>query len=65
MNSPDDRLKENIERLKETLAGKKLCQHCFLENHLRAYLEVMADEPDQYIKMSEVYHALRIIIGDE
>jgi hypothetical protein len=34
-----------------------------LEQHLREYL--MGDEPDGYIKISEVYHHLRRILGDE
>ena len=44
----------------------KFCTHCFLESHLRAYLEVMADEPDEFIKMSTIYHNLKAILdGNE
>lgn len=45
--------------------NKNLCTHCFLETHLRAFVEVMADEPDQYIKMSTIYHNLKTILGDD
>ena len=33
--------------------------------HLREYIEIMSDEPDCYIKASEVYHSIRRMIGDE
>ncbi len=33
--------------------------------NIREYLEVMANEPDGYIRMSEVYHTIRRILGDE
>ena len=36
-----------------------------LANILRDWLEVMADEPEGYIKISEVYHSIRRMIGDE
>jgi hypothetical protein len=36
-----------------------------LEQHLREYVEIMKDEPDEYILISEVYHHLRRILGDE
>jgi len=36
-----------------------------LEHHLREYVEILADEPDGYIKLSQVYHHLRRILGDE
>jgi len=36
-----------------------------LERHLREYLDIMANEPDGYIKISEVYHHIRRILGDE
>lgn len=37
-----------------------------LEYHLREYLKVMADEPaEELIKVSDVYHHLRRILGDE
>ena len=51
--------------LKEMTDTNKLCKHCFIETHLRAFIEVMADEPDQYIKMSTIYHNLKVILGDE
>tara|TARA_B100000029_G_scaffold509210_1_gene597857 strand:+ start:1128 stop:1337 length:210 start_codon:yes stop_codon:yes gene_type:complete len=51
--------------MKDISNGNKLCKHCFLETHLRAFIEVMADEPDQYIKMSTIYHNLKTILGDE
>ena len=34
-------------------------------NHLREYVKVMKDEPDEYILLSTVYHNLRRILGDE
>ena len=34
-------------------------------NHIREYLKVMKDEPDEYILLSRVYHDLRRILGDE
>lgn len=34
-------------------------------DHIREWLEVMADEPEGYIEISEVYHAIRRMIGDE
>jgi len=36
-----------------------------LERHLREYLDIMANEPDGYIRISEVYHHIRRILGDE
>ena len=42
-----------------------MCKHCFLESHIRSYLEVMADEPDQYVKMSTIYHNLKAILDDD
>jgi CRISPR/Cas system-associated endonuclease Cas3-HD len=32
---------------------------------IREYLEIMSNEPEGYIKMSEVYHSIRRILGDE
>ena len=34
-------------------------------DHIREYLKVMKDEPDEYILLSKVYHDLRRILGDE
>jgi hypothetical protein len=65
----DDVKPEDVEVFREWVkdmrSNNKLCSHCFLETHLRAFLEVMADEPDQYIKMSVIYHNLKMILGDE
>ena len=36
-----------------------------LRKHIREYLNVMKDEPDEYILLSKVYHDLRRMIGDE
>ncbi len=36
-----------------------------IKYHLRDYLEVMKDEPDEYILLSKMYQDLRRIIGDE
>ena len=33
--------------------------------HIEEYLNIMKDEPDEYILLSKVYHDLRRIIGDE
>ena len=33
--------------------------------HIREYVKVMADEPDEWIKLREVYHALKRMLGDE
>jgi len=33
--------------------------------HIREYLNVMKDEPESWIKMSEVYHSLKRMLGDE
>ena len=33
--------------------------------HIKEYLSVMKDEPDEYILLSKVYHDLRRILGDE
>ena len=33
--------------------------------HIREYLEVMKDEPDEYILLSRVYHDLMRILGEE
>jgi len=33
--------------------------------HIREYLSVMKDEPEGYIKLSKVYHDLRMMLGDE
>lgn len=32
---------------------------------IREYLSTMKDEPEGYIKMSEVYHSIRRMINDE
>jgi len=32
---------------------------------LRDYVDILADEPDGYIKISVIYHHLRRILGDE
>ena len=34
-------------------------------SHIREWLEVMRTEPEGYIKLSEVYHSLRRMLGDE
>ena len=34
-------------------------------NHIREYLKVMEDEPDEYILLSRVYHDLKRILGEE
>ncbi len=36
-----------------------------LEDNLREYTKVMMDEPDEWIKLSEIYHSLKRILGDE
>jgi hypothetical protein len=62
--SDDD--KERFRKwMKDITDNQKLCNHCFLESHLRAFVEVMADEPDEFIKMSTIYHNLKMILGDE
>lgn len=33
--------------------------------HIREYLKVMKDEPEEYILLSKVYHDLRRMLGDE
>ncbi len=33
--------------------------------HLREYVDVMEHEPESWIKLSEVYHSLKRILGDE
>ena len=33
--------------------------------HIREYRESMRTEPDQWILMSEVYHALGVMLEDE
>ena len=33
--------------------------------HIREWLEVMSQEPNDWMRMSEVYHSLRRMIGDE
>ncbi len=60
----EDEMKKYVSSLKESLGDKRLCTHCFLESHIRAYLEVMADEPDQYIKMSTIYNNLKMMLDD-
>ena len=32
---------------------------------VRDYVDVMRDEPEEWIKLSEVYHELRSRLGDE
>ena len=62
--SPEE--KEQFKKFIEKLTPEKeLCRHCFLETHLRAYIDVMADEPDQYIKMSTIYNNLKMLLGDD
>ena len=36
-----------------------------LEYHIREYLDVMKDEPDEWIKVSQIYHDLKRMLGDE
>ena len=37
-----------------------------LEYHIREYLDVMKDEPaDELIKVSQIYHDLKRMLGDE
>jgi len=33
--------------------------------HIREYVKVMKDEPDEYILLSKVYHDLCRMLGDE
>ncbi len=56
-----DKLKDYIDDLK----NNKICKHCFLESHIRAYIEVMADEPDQYVKMSTIYNNLKMMLDND
>ena len=34
-------------------------------DHIREWLSIMENEPEGYIKISEVYHTIRRMIGDE
>lgn len=34
-------------------------------DHIREWLDILSKEPDGYIKISEVYHSIRRMIGDE
>ena len=36
-----------------------------LDYHIREYLDVMKDEPDEWIKVSQIYHDLKRMLGDE
>lgn len=45
--------KENMEYYREKV------------EHIREYVKVMKDEPDEYILLSRIYHDLRRILGDE
>lgn len=53
-----------LDELKRSM-DMSICKHCILETYIRSYVETMADEPDQYVKMSEVYHTLKKFLGDE
>ena len=33
--------------------------------HIREWVDIMKDEPEEWIKLSEVYHSLRRMLGDE
>ena len=33
--------------------------------HIREYVDIMKDEPEEWIKLSTVYHHLKRILGDE
>ena len=33
--------------------------------HIREYVKIMEDEPEEYILLSTVYHNLRRMLGDE
>jgi len=33
--------------------------------YVRDYVFVMRDEPEEFIRLSEVYHTLRSMLGDE
>ncbi len=32
---------------------------------IREWVDIMRDEPEEWIKLSEVYHSLRRMLGDE
>ena len=32
---------------------------------IREWVDIMKDEPEEWIKLSEVYHSLRRMLGDE
>ena len=55
--------KRELDKMMKDL-NNDMCSHCLLENHLRAYLAVMADEPDGLIKLSEIYRNLKTMLGD-
>lgn len=47
------------------ITSEELQQELTTIEHIREYLSVMKDEPDEYILLSKVYHNLRRILGDE
>lgn len=55
--------KKEQDKMLEDL-NKDMCSHCQLEGNLRAYISVMADEPDALIKLSEIYRNLKMMLGD-
>ena len=55
---------------KESTQHKVIEEHITSKNreivkHIRDYRESMRTEPEQWMKMSEVYHAIGRILGDE
>ena len=51
-----NRIVNNIEYMKKSTESI---------NHIREWLSIMENEPEGYIKISEVYHTIRRMIGDE
>ena len=46
-----------------------LCAFCEMNEEtikaIREWVDIMKDEPPEYIQLSEVYHRLRRMLGDE
>jgi len=56
-----EELRQDVRRLMR----EEITRQDEIIKHITEYLNVMKDEPDEYILLSKVYHDLRRILGDE
>ena len=58
-----------IQWLKSRKEGEGIRDQILQDNeslaHIREWVDIMKDEPEEWIKLSEVYHSLKRMLGDE